>query len=249
MLLLFTSRCHNNHHDHHEHFSLLIMIKEFFSFKFFIRQLIENNYFEWLVDIRTHLRFKKLWKYTQFKVDDDLIVAQKFKWVEIFEKAVDVMISIINESIKQKFNEIEFNCDYVMLLKIIFLLQSIDDVEYMRLTKKYYTFKYEFFNSMFDYFTHIKLLKKRMRITKTTFIDDKQIFLCLIMSLFENFQYLTKIWVTTKNFIVDITRNMLLKKNRRAKSNLSSYDFSAQQQASLKKWCNLCQKPHDEENC
>ena len=103
------------------------------------------------------------------------------------------MLFIINDDVKQKFNEIDFNCDFVMLFKIIFLLQSIDDVEFMRFTKKYYTLKYESFNCMFDYFIYIKLLKKRMRTTKIKLNDDKQILFCFVMFLLENLQYFIKI--------------------------------------------------------
>ena len=147
------------------------------------------------------------------------------------------MIFIINELVKQKFNKIEFNCDFVMFIKIIFLLQSIGDVEFMKFTKKYYTLKYEFFDSMFDYFIYIKLLKKRMRITKIKLNDDKQTLLCLTMFLLENFQYFIKIWVITKNFIVEIIRNILLKENRRSKSDvfINFYNYVViQQQQQLK---------------
>ena len=224
----------------------ITMIKKFFSFKFLIRQFTKNNYFEWLIDIRAHLRFKKLWKYIQTKVEKRLIVAQIFKWIEFFQNAADVMIFIINDDVKQKFNEIDFNCDFAMLFKITFLLQSIDDVEFMRFTKKYYTLKFESFSCMFDYFIYIKLLKERMRVIKMKLNDNKQILLCFVMSLFENIQYFIKIWVMTKNFTVEMTRNMFLKKNRRTKSDFSSYDFVAQQ---FKKWCTSCQKFYDFENC
>ena len=35
------------------------------SFKPPIRQLTDDNYPEWLIDIKAHLRSKKLWEYTQ----------------------------------------------------------------------------------------------------------------------------------------------------------------------------------------
>ena len=69
------------------------------------------------------------------------------------------MTFIICDSIKQKLVDFEFNCDFVMLTKVIILLQLVDDAKFMRLIKKYYILQYVNFKSMIEYLNHIKQLK------------------------------------------------------------------------------------------
>ena len=65
--------------------------------------------------------------------------------------------------------------------------------EFMRLTRKYYSLRYEDFHSMTTYLTQIKSLEERIRNTNVTLDNDKQTLLCLGMTLPEKFQYFTKI--------------------------------------------------------
>ena len=101
---------------------------------------------------------------------------------------------------------------------------------------------------MSDYLIYTKLLEERMRATKAKLDDNKQTLLCLAMSLPESLQYLTKIWVMTKDITAEMARNMLLEEDRRAKPDVSvgPYDYAAQQP---QKWCKPCKKPHDEKEC
>ena len=46
------------------------------SFKSHIRQLTEDNYAEWHIDVRALLRKQKLWKYTQNPPPQDLTPTQ-----------------------------------------------------------------------------------------------------------------------------------------------------------------------------
>lgn len=56
----------------------------------------------------------------------------------------------------------------------------------MRLTKKYYTLRYDEYGLITKYLTKIKTLEKRIRNTNITLDDDKQTLLCLDMTLSEN---------------------------------------------------------------
>ena len=85
----------------------------------------------------------------------------------------------------------------------------------MRLTREYYSLRFEDFDSMIVYFTQIKTLEERIRNTKITLDDDKRTLLCLGMTLSESYQYFIKIWVMTLEMIVNKVRNMLLEEERR----------------------------------
>lgn len=56
----------------------------------------------------------------------------------------------------------------------------------MRLTKEYYTLRYDEYGLITEYLTKIKTLEKRIRNTNITLDDDKQTLLCLGMTLSEN---------------------------------------------------------------
>lgn len=56
----------------------------------------------------------------------------------------------------------------------------------MRLTKEYYTLRYDEYGLITEYLTKIKTLEERIRNTNITLDDDKQTLLCLGMTLSEN---------------------------------------------------------------
>lgn len=56
----------------------------------------------------------------------------------------------------------------------------------MRLTKKYYTLRYDEYGLITKYLTKIKALEKRIRNINITLDDDKQTLLCLDITLSEN---------------------------------------------------------------
>lgn len=68
------------------------------SFKSPIRQLNENNYSAWIVDVRALLRKQKLWKYTQENPPEALTPAALAKWQESSQDAADTMTPTISES-------------------------------------------------------------------------------------------------------------------------------------------------------
>ena len=185
------------------------------SFKSPIRQLNEANYSEWLVDVRALLRKQKLWKYTQETPPETLTVAALAKWKDSSEEAADVMTPTISGPVKQRLAAAEFNCGFKMMSHLTELYRPAGDDEFMRLTRQYYTVKYNNFESVSDYITHIKLLEERIAATNVILTTDKQTILCLSMSLPDHLQYLTKIWAVTPDMTAMKAVNMLLEEERK----------------------------------
>ena len=73
-----------------------------------------------------------------------------------------------------KLSEEDFNDGYLMLQKVISLLQPLGETEFMTLTKEYYTIDYSKFSSMSEYLTHMKVLEERIKATTVTLDDDKR---------------------------------------------------------------------------
>ena len=119
-----------------------------------IRLLTENNYNDWLVNIRAILRSKKLWKYATESyvsifnsVDSKKLIeleisnakAENTEWKNKTEETIDYMTPTIDTKMKNKLKNEHFNNSYKMLLRIKEELKLIDDAQFMRLTKKYYS--------------------------------------------------------------------------------------------------------------
>lgn len=185
------------------------------SFKSPIRQLNENNYSAWIVDVRALLRKQKLWKYTQENPPEALTPAALAKWQESSQDAADTMTPTISDPIKQRLTRDEFNSGFMMLSRLTTLYQPTGDGEFMRLTKEYYTLKFRDFGSISDYLTRIKTLEERILATNVVLTPDKQTIICLSMSLPEDLQYLTKIWDVTPGMTADKARTMLLEEERK----------------------------------
>lgn len=170
------------------------------------------------------------------------------KWVKCAMKAADAITPNISPSIKQKLTNSEFNDGYVMLSRLTELIKPTGDAEFMRLSKEFYTIDYESFNSMSNYLTHIKLLEERIEATKIELTWDKQILLCLTMSLPEKYQHLARMWSMTDNMTADKARSMLLEKERRTKNNtLPTLAFAV---VGGKPVCKHCKRPgHENTNC
>ena len=123
----------------------------------------------------------------------------------------------------------------------------------MRLTKEYYTLKYDKFESVLEYLTHIKSLEERIQATNVILTPDKQIILCLSMSLSEHLQYLIKIWAVTPEMTAAKATIMLLEEERkgeRPKSESMPYGYGVGLAArtvrsgSERITCKTCKKDH-----
>ena len=178
-----------------------------------IPRLTEHNFAEWLVDIRAHLRRSKLWKYTQEEAAEE---AKKDKW----EEAADLMTPTLSAEIKRKLAEEDFNNGYKMLTKLSKLLQPGGDAQFMRLTREYYTLRYDDVHSnesLSDFLTRVKVLEERIDSTNVQMDNDKRTLLCLSMSLPPKYRSLIQIWSATDGMTAAKATEMLLEEERRLK--------------------------------
>ena len=99
------------------------------------------------------------------------------------------MTFTINTKIKNKFKNEHFNNNYKMLLKIKKELKLIDDAQFIKLTKKYYSLNIKNFKNMSKFLNKIKKLKKQIDVTKMKLINDKRTIICLMMTLTHDKNY------------------------------------------------------------
>jgi len=213
-----------------------------------IRLLTEENFGDWLIDIRAHLRPKKLWQCTQTAPDDK-------ESQEKVEQAADAMTPTISVGVKQKLAKEDFNDGYKMLRHLEALLQPSTDAEFMRLTKEYYTLSPADFRGAGDMLTHIKLLEERIDATKVTLDSDKLTILCLMMCLPEQYRSLMQIWSVIKDMTAEKARAMLLEEDRRQNHMNENQSIKAlkarfDNKSKEREQCKHCKKDsHTEANC
>ncbi len=186
--------------------------------------LTEENFTDWLIDTRAHLRSKKLWKYTQEQYNggpeipeegETATAGKKRKdWQEKTEEATNIMTPTISPAIKKTLTEAEFNNGRKILARLSTILQPCTDLQFMRLTKEYYTLKWKEFGSAAAFLDHVKVLEERIDATKVELTPDKRTILCLIMALPEQFRYMTQVWALTPNITADQAKEMLLEEER-----------------------------------
>ena len=94
---------------------------------------------------------------------------------------------------KKKLQAIAFNCGFLITTQLTAIYTLKEDIEFIRLTREYYSLRYKNFDFITYYLTYIKSLKERIRETNVILDDDKQILLCFDITLSEEFQYFIKI--------------------------------------------------------
>lgn len=221
------------------------------SYKSSIRQLTDDNYPSWIIDIRAELRKRKLWKYTQECAPESLTVTALGKWKDSCQEAADEMTPTISDTVKAKLQTDAFDDGFLMMIQLANLYAPKGEAEFMRLTREYYSLRYDDFDSMTSYLTQIKTLEERIRNTNVILDDDKQTLLCLGMTLPEHLPYFTKIWTMTPGITADKARNMLLEEERRTARDPQTtalYGMVGTRSREAKK-CSKCGKRHDEEDC
>jgi hypothetical protein len=177
-----------------------------------VKPLEDGNFNEWLVDVRAHLRLRKLWSIVQDSPEPKSS-KERAQWEENSQHAADLMTPTLSTGIKQKLTEPEFNCGHTMLARLRTLLQPSGNIEFMRLSKEYFTLRYHDFKTMSDYLTRIKVLEEKIDSTKVDFNTNRTI-LCLSMSLPPEYQSLVQIWTVTPSITPDKARSMLLEASR-----------------------------------
>ena len=90
---------------------------------------------------------------------------------------------------KNKLKNEHFNNSYKMLLKIKEELKLIDDAQFMKFTKNYYSLNIKDFKNMSKFLNKIKKLKKQIDVTKVKLIDDKRTIICFMMTLTHDKNY------------------------------------------------------------
>ena len=120
---------------------------------------------------------------------------------------------------KNKFKNEHFNNSYLMLLKFKKKLKFIDDTQFMKFTKKYYSLNINNFKKMFELLNKIKKFEKQLIVTKIIFIDDMRTIICFIITLIQNNNYRSfiQIWIVISNFIAEKIKIMFMKKYRQQK--------------------------------
>ena len=223
--------------------------------------LIKNNLSMWILNLRVRLRKKELWKYTQLTFKFNLVLNnestseqrtqiedEKTKWSKKIMQAIDEMTSRISLKIKQMLEASHFDNDYLMLEKLYELLQLVEDAQFMRLSKKFYSLKMMNFKNMSEFLTHIKILMKKINVTKMSFTQDKQLIICMMMTMNSRYEKLSQIWSMMSKLTFEQIRNMLLKKKRRQQNReiFDDYRVTSKQ----KKKCSHCErKSHSEDQC
>lgn len=145
------------------------------------------------------------------------------------------------------------------MTKLAAYFRPTGDVEFLRLTKELYTVKYDQFNSISDYHTHIKILKERISETNVKMTDDMEHLLIYSLSLPEKYQFLVKLWSMTPNMTAEIALKTLLNEERRLKhveettpqraSSASRKRTHSDMRATAERFCRTCNKPHSELSC
>lgn len=210
-------------------------------------RLTETNFNEWLVDIRAHLRSHKLWQYTQTPYDEKSSEISRTEWDEKAMDAADIMTLTITNSIKQKLKAEEFNNGYLMLQRLITLLQPTGETQFLRLTRELYTLRYSDFKDVSEFLTRVKVLEEQIAATKVEMTDDKRTLLVLTMALWEESGYrsLLQIWSATPNMTAEKAREMLMEEERREKA-----DETVNVIRKEKDRCTHCKKlGHKKETC
>jgi len=172
-------------------FSMIII----FIFK--ITKLTESNFVKWLIDIWVLLQQNKFWKYVQ----KNALKKMKNMNIKKWEKITDIMTLILLSEIKKKLTEKKFNNEFKMLTKLMILLQSESEIQFMKLIYKYYTLHFDESLSkiLSEFVIQIKVLKEWIDVINVTMNNNKHTLFCLLISLLSRFCFLIQIWSATWN--------------------------------------------------
>lgn len=187
-----------------------------------IPRLTEKNYAEWNQKICAMLQQQKLWKYTQsaWGADKGVLETQS-DWEEKTIEAADLMTPTITAPIQLKLTEDEFNDGYKMYKRLKELLQPSGEIQFMRLTREYYTLNYRSYKDMYEFLDHVKSLEEQIDATNVEMTPDNRTLLCLTMALWNESRYrsLLQIWGVTKDMTAEKAREMLLEDEQRDRAN------------------------------
>lgn len=107
-----------------------------------IDKLEEGNYRSWHIDIRSRLRIRELWKYTE-KRPEGLDAMTEEQWKREPRRRQTPTISRSFKAMLLHGND--YDDAYIMMTKLAAYFRPTGDAEFMRLTKELYTIKYDQF--------------------------------------------------------------------------------------------------------
>lgn len=111
-------------------------------------------------------------------------------WEEKCQESADLMTPTISLGIQLKLTEAEFSNGFLILSKLRIELQPSTSLEFIRLSKEYYTLQFESFKSIPEYLTRIKILEEKINATKVVLDTNNRTILYLSISLPQEYQYL-----------------------------------------------------------
>ena len=83
------------------------------------------------------------------------------------------MTPTISGSVKQKLKTNAFDNGFLMMNQLIAIYAPKGDTEFIRLTREYYSLRYDNYSSITAYLTQIKTLEERIRNTNVILDNDK----------------------------------------------------------------------------
>ena len=164
-------------------------------------------------------------------------------------KVVDEMTSRISLKIKQMFDVFYFNNEYMMLKKLHELLQFVENAQFMRFMKKIYSLKTINFDNMSEFFIHVKIFMKKIIAIEMNFTTNKQILICMMMTLNFRYENLIQIWNLLSNLTSKRIKNIILKKKRRQKNREMITNMRTISNKNKKKCFHYERKSHSENEC
>ena len=83
------------------------------------------------------------------------------------------MTPTVNNPVKRKMQTNAFDYNFTMMTQLAAIYAPKGDAEFMRLTREYYSLRFEEFDSITYYLTHVKTLEERIRNINVVLDDDK----------------------------------------------------------------------------
>lgn len=88
-------------------------------------------------------------------------------------KAADIITPTISGPVKKKLKADAFDNGFLIMTQLIEIYASKEDAEFMRLTREYYSLRFNEYVSITEYLIKIKTLEERIRNTNVILDDDK----------------------------------------------------------------------------
>jgi hypothetical protein len=163
--------------------------------------LKDNNYHEWLIDIKVILRGKKLWDPIQAPAKGD-----KSKHIE----AADIMTPKISPTVKRKLKTEDFDDGYLMLHHLKEIYAPATETVFLRSIQELLTLRIEATHrgtqkDVEAYLSKVKTLSEQIDATNITLTPNRRTLLVLQLGLRgdSKFNTLVQVWGIANNILLD----------------------------------------------